>query len=69
VMNYASVQGRATPTQANEARERLSWQMIAHGMMPSQGWRIAERTTMQDGKIHYHCWAVHPRIKPCATTS
>lgn len=34
--------------------------MIAAGQLPSQGWRIAERTTFDGTEFKYECWPLPP---------
>lgn len=49
--------------QINADRTKLYWHMIAHGMLPSQGWRCAERHWIDERNImHYKCWALHPKL-------
>ena len=52
--------------QATQAKERLYWQMISNGWLPSQGWKIRDRVVREGNKIRYECWAVcpSPMVKP-----
>lgn len=43
-----------------KAREALYYLMIAAGQLPSQGWRIAERTTFDGTEFKYECWPLPP---------
>ena len=45
---------------AAQTREALFWRMIADGQFPSQGWRIAERTTFDGREFKYECWPLPP---------
>lgn len=45
---------------AAKAREALYYRMIAAGQLPSQGWRIAERTTFDGKEFKYECWPLPP---------
>lgn len=45
---------------AAKAREQLYYRMIAAGQLPSQGWRIAERTTFDGTEFKYECWPLPP---------
>lgn len=45
---------------AAKAREQLYYRMLAAGQFPSQGWRIAERTTFDGTEFKYECWPLPP---------
>ena len=48
--------------QCAENRERLYWHMIAHGQLPSQGWRCGEKieTDLDTGRLTHRCWPAPP---------
>lgn len=48
---------------AAKAREQLYYRMLAAGQLPSQGWRIAERTTFDGTEFKYECWPIPPATK------
>lgn len=48
--------------QAAQAKDRLYWQMIANGWLPSQGWKIRGRVITEGTSTRYECWAVCPSV-------
>ena len=48
--------------QATQAKEKLYWQMISNGWLPSHGWKIRGRIVTEGTAIRYECWAVCPSV-------